>query len=111
LSYRGAANRINADFFENKLTEINALTEECVYKHSRQVALFGAEERDSRLRLREWLGLYLQLSSLKARMMEVPNEEVASSLQKAGTTLETVAETFEKLADTSASAIGAQRQC
>ena len=39
------------------------------------------------------------------------NEEVASSLQKAGTTLETVAETFEKLADTSASAIGAQRQC
>jgi hypothetical protein len=101
LSYLGAANRINADFFENKLTEINALTEECVYKHSREVAIFGAEERDGRLRLQESLGLYLQISGLKARMMEVPNEEVASSLQNAGTS-------FEKLTDMSASAIGAQ---
>jgi hypothetical protein len=64
LSYLGAANRINADFFENKLAEINALTEECVYEHSREVAIFGAEERDGRLRLQEWLGLYLQISGL-----------------------------------------------
>jgi hypothetical protein len=46
----------------------------------------------------------LQLSGLKARVMEVSNEEVASSFQKAVTTLETAAETFEKLA-ASASAI------
>jgi hypothetical protein len=108
LSFLGAANRINADFFENKLAEINALTEECVHKHSGAVAIFGANQQDGRLQLRELLGRYLQLSGLKARMMEVPNEEVAFSLQKAGTTLETAAETFEKLADTSASAIGAQ---
>jgi len=115
LSYRGAARRINADFFENKLNEINALIEECVHKHSGAVVSYGAWKETlgilHRLKLDLQLArqkLDLQLSGMKARVMEAPNEEVASSFQKAVTTLETVAETtFEKCA-ASASKIGLQ---
>src|SRR5580704_13744526 len=82
FSYLGAARRINADCFENKLTEINALIEECVHKHSGQVAFFGASKKQlGRPPVRPMLDL--QLSNLKARMTEAPNEEVPSSLQKA----------------------------
>jgi hypothetical protein len=115
LSYLGAARRINADFFENKLTEIGALIEECGHKHSGWAVSFGAWKEtlgilhqlklDIQLSRQE---LDLQLSGLKARVMEVRNDEVVSSLQKTVTTLETVAETtFEKVA-ASTSAIGLQ---
>ena len=105
LSYLGAARRINADFFQNKLTEIDALIEECGHKHSGLVVLVRSWKetlaRISRQKLdlqlsRQELGL--AFSGLKARVMEVPNEEVASSFQKAVTTFETAAETFDKLA-------------
>jgi hypothetical protein len=93
LSYLGAARRINADFFENKVTEINALIEECVHKHSGSVVFYRAsKERLGRQRFRQELDLLL--SGWKARVMEVPNEEVASSLQKAVTDLEGLADVF-----------------
>src|SRR5271165_4733135 len=38
LSYLGAAQKINADFFESNLTEINALVKECGQKYSTVVA-------------------------------------------------------------------------
>jgi hypothetical protein len=108
LSYLGAARRINADFFENKLTEIDALIEECGHKHSGLVVLVRSwKETLGRiswqmldlLLSRQELGL--AFSGLKARVMEVPNEEVASSFQKAVTNFETAAETFDKLASAS----------
>ena len=64
LSYLGAANRINEDFFENKLTEINTLIEECGHKHSGLVASFcAAKEKLGRSRQ----VLNLSLSGLKAQ--------------------------------------------
>jgi hypothetical protein len=95
LSYLGAAHRINGDFFENKLTEIDALMEECVHKHSGWVVLFGASKKQlGRPTVRSMLDL--QLSGLKARRMtEAPNEEVPSSLQKAVTDLEGLADAFD----------------
>lgn len=109
LSYHGTARRINADFFENELTEINALIKECDHKHSGLVVRFGAWKESLGRLTRQWLDLLLSrqelglaFSGLKARVMEVPNEEVASSFQKAVTTFETAAETFDNLASASA---------
>jgi hypothetical protein len=92
LSYLGAAKRINADFFENKLTEINALIEECGRKQSGLVVSFcAAKEKLGKSRQE----LDLSLSGLKAQMMEVPNKVVASSFAGA-----------VKVEDTCASGIG-----
>lgn len=94
LSYLGAAHRINADVFENKLTEINALIEECGHKHSGALVVFGAakEQLGRAQTLRQELDL--PLSGWKARLIGEPNTEIAFSLQKAVTTLEKLADTF-----------------
>ncbi len=76
LSYLGAARRINADFFENRFTKISALIEECDCKHSSFVVRFHVAKVELGRSREE---LVLQVSNLKARVMEMPNQEVASS--------------------------------
>lgn len=103
LSFLGAAHRINADYFESKLGEINTLIEECGHKYSGAVAsMHAAKEKLGRTQtLRQELGL--PLSDLKARVIEAPNKEAASTLQNAVTVL-------EDFADTCARAIGRARE-
>lgn len=78
LSNLSAPHRINADFFEDRLTEINALIEECGYKHSRYVMSFRAAK--------ETLGtLEQKLNLIKPSVMELSNKDVAPSFQRAVT--------------------------
>jgi hypothetical protein len=83
LSYLGAANRINGDFFENKLSKINALIEECRRKQSAVAHAWREKLVNSRSKfVLSSNELQLSLSRLEALVAEVlPNEEVTSSIK------------------------------
>lgn len=78
LSNFGAADRINADFFEGRLHEINALIEECGHKHSRKAARIHAAIEEIG-RSQQELGS--RLSDLKADVVEEPDKAWQSAVR------------------------------
>jgi hypothetical protein len=84
LSYLGAAQKMNADFFDSKLAAIDALIEECDHKHSRMVVAFHAAKERLGISQTDFRQKLAQLSALKAR---VDGIEVTCSLQNAVTAI------------------------
>lgn len=76
LSYLGAARRINSDFYENKLYEINALIKECGYKYSGLVVCVRASKEKFDKSQNK-----LDSSGLKAHEMLLPHAELRTSLE------------------------------
>jgi hypothetical protein len=89
------AHRSNIEFFETKLTEIDALIEECEKKHTSAVGNYRAAKEYLKrcpIELREKLDQ--QLKGIKSQPMNVPNEVAASSTQKLMKALEAFADTY-----------------
>lgn len=76
--YLGTTQRINADFFDGRLHEINALIEECGHKHSRKAARIHAAIEELG-RAQQELGF--RSSELKADVVEEPNKAFQSGVR------------------------------
>ena len=74
LSYLGAAQKINTDFFESNLTEINALAKECGHKHSTAVAsIHNAKETINK----QFEALDISVSAIDALLkMVLPERDI-----------------------------------
>jgi hypothetical protein len=93
--YAVGAHRSNTEFFETKLTEIDALIEEFGKKHTSAAGNYRAAKENLQkrpTRLREKLDQ--QLKGIKSLPINVPNEKAVSSFHKCVKAIEEFADTY-----------------
>jgi hypothetical protein len=95
LSYIGAAHKINAEFFERRMTAIDALIEECDQKHSVMIGRMRTiKETLRKLQLDLQRKLNTQLVGLKSQVMPNKGKEITAVLHNAVTAVENLMYTY-----------------